>query len=104
MSALPKAVQKQIAEANRIADAIRGTPASNETNEEGKTTPPVVAGETPADKIEDGWEHRYKVLQGKYNKEVPRLQAQIRDNEGAVNEMRGRLNTTEALLIALGQK
>jgi hypothetical protein len=118
VSALPKAVQKQIAQANKIAEEIKkardgALPKEEPPKQEAlqsdpppatppATDPPVDDPPSADEKQEDGWEHRYKVLQGKYNKEVPRLQAQLRDNEGAVGELRQRLNTAEALVIALG--
>jgi hypothetical protein len=41
---------------------------------------PPVQSETPQDPpAEDKWEHKFKVIEGKYKAEVPRLAAQIRE-------------------------
>ena len=45
-------------------------------------------------KQDDSWEHRYKVLSGKYNAEVPRLAAENRD-------LKGRLTSLEAMVEGL---
>lgn len=44
--------------------------------------PPDSAGpDTPPNRSEENWETRYRVLEGKYRKEVPDLQRQLRDSE-----------------------
>lgn len=135
MSALPKPVQAQIDQANKIAEAIYpkdkdGNPISPEKaaelaaagetvippeTPEGDPTPPekpAVKPEKPADKpaaaepapaadpAKDP-DHKYKVLQGKYNAEVPRLQAELRESKELVAELRQRVNNTESLLAAM---
>ena len=39
----------------------------------------------------DGWEQRYRSLRGKYDKEVPELQGQLRDMQRAIIDMQGQL-------------
>lgn len=48
------------------------------------------------------WEHKYKVLQGKYNAEVPRLQRQIQENQQLLVDMRQQLTNTQTMLASLG--
>ena len=55
----------------------------------------------PAD---DQAEHRYKVLQGKYNAEVPRLQAQNKELSERFSAMQNQLSATQALLAGMGQQ
>lgn len=115
MSALPKAVQKQIAEANKLAERIKkGEAADGSTPPEPNAppaTPPAAAApptQPPAPAAspppEDSWEKRYRVLQGKYNAEVPRLQTQLRDQQSQLQSMQSSLTTTQALLTALGRQ
>lgn len=140
MSALPKSVQKQIDEANRIAKEVYAEkpdeqPADGEekpeeatsapeSNDQPKGGDPVSASgpetsepteETPAQSSADpkarqseqpgeGWEQRYKVLQGKYNAEVPRLQKENREMQDQLREMRQRLNDTQGMIAALQKR
>lgn len=60
--------------------------------------PPQPAAEDP------GAEHRYKVLQGKYNAEVPRLQAQTKELAQSNQALQNQLSATQALLANLGQQ
>lgn len=114
--ALPAAVQKQIDEANRIAAEIYPAAKAGDTPPapNGEAPPPPAppappapaAGETPpppAPLPTSDWEQRYKVLQGKYNAEVPRLQAQIRDMQTAQQNLQSQLVGTQSLLASLGQ-
>lgn len=98
--ALPRAA----VEANERADALlaqraaqNGTPHTAAPEAPAPVTPqapvaqeapaPVVApqaapAQTPA--FESTWEQRYKVLDGKYRAEVPRLQTQIKDKDATI--------------------
>jgi len=93
--ALPAAVQKQIDEANSIAAQVYAP----------VTEPPVPAApaapEAAAPLPQAEWEQRYKVLQGKYNAEVPRLQAQLRDVNAAQQNLQSQLTGTQTLLASL---
>ena len=83
--ALPKAVQREVDAANKIAEEMKAAQQPPEgAKPEGAPpeTPPAEAKPAPTispPSDDSGWEHRYKVLQGKYNAEVPRLQADNRD-------------------------
>lgn len=127
MSALPKAVRDQIERANKLAkeytesiqqvpvdpnappaDPNAPAPAAPAASGEPAAPPadpnaspaapaaPVAAPLTPQDA-----EHKYKVLQGKYNAEVPRLQARDRENTEAIRQLREQLTATQNLLASL---
>lgn len=109
MSALPKAVQKQIAAANQLAEQLQnerlnptpptpvpapaadsGAPAPAAAPANGEPAPNPAPAPAPA----DGWEQKYKVLQGKYNAEVPRLQRHV-------NEQADQLRLQQQQIVAL---
>ena len=71
---LPKAVQKQADEADRLMKEMQQGGESDESTSSDEQA--VV--ESPAVKLEESpsipdWEHKFSVLQGKYNAELPRL-------------------------------
>jgi hypothetical protein len=141
MSALPKAVQKKIDEANLVADAYYkqlangGQPAPNgaapaptpdpnaapappaadpnlvvhptqppNPTPDPTPPPPHSAAPAPASLPQADVEHKYKVLQGKYNAEVPRLQNMVRDLTNNVRNLTEQLSATQTLLASLGQQ
>jgi len=92
--ALPKAVQQQVEEADRIVAEFNGDktgeapetdPAEtpdNQQDETPNTQEQSVSQETnkPAEPIPDSkWEAKYHTLKGMYDAEVPRLHAQVRE-------------------------
>lgn len=113
-NALPKQVQDQIKAANAIIDEMsKGDDSSEEANESSDGTqetaekgrspestdsqpknPPQPTNEEP------DAEHKYKVLQGKYNKEVPRLQHELRSVSEENDQLRQRLNDMEATIAS----
>ena len=139
MSALPKAVRKQVEEANKLADQyykslqgqqgdpnqppagdppagdppagdppagepLAGDPPPNPPAASGEPSagdPPAPPANPPATPPKEGWEQRYKVLQGKYNAEVPRLQTKVRDQDEAIRQLREQLTATQNLLASL---
>ena len=126
MSALPKAVQKQVAEANRLAEQLQqdrlnpnppnppdGTPAPDQGNQPAAANSD--AGQSPPDGNQpagdagtpnpaaEGWEQKYRVLQGKYNAEVPRLQRTVNEQSSAIEQLRSQVTATQGMLAALGQ-
>jgi hypothetical protein len=131
MSALPKAVQRQVDAANKIASDIKagkvvagndpktGQVVFEDTPPDG--TPPAAppAGSPPvaappsgnatvvpagAPVPEEAWEKRYKVLQGKYNAEIPRLTTQVRDQSNTINDMRSQLTAMQGMMSTLAQR
>ncbi len=73
--------------------------APNQTTQQAAPSP---VAPTPA--TDDQAEHRYKVLQGKYNAEVPRLQAQNKELSERFQAMQHQLQSTQALLANMGQQ
>ena len=96
---LPAAAQKQVDEANKLHSKIYDE-KENETPPEGEGEPtpePEVVVEPEqlspaapppeAPPVEEDFKHKYDVLQGKYNAEMPRLQDQVRQLEGLLAGM-----------------
>jgi len=112
MSALPKQVQKQVDEANALLDQINTPPELDADGnpiqppaEPAPVKPPVVADPAavapepaPAD---DPAEHKYKVLQGKYNAEVPKLNRELKEAKNVIGDMQQRITNTESLLASM---
>lgn len=65
---------------------------------------PANAAPASAPPADDQAEHRYRVLQGKYNAEVPRLQAQNKDLQQRFESMQHQLSATQNLLASLGSQ
>jgi hypothetical protein len=122
MSALPKAVQKQIEEANRLAEQLNNerlnpTPPTPSPSVPDPGNAPAAAapdaGQPPADggqpassaasptPAAEGWEQKYRVLQGKYNAEVPRLQRQVNEQNSTLEQLKAQLTATQGMLSAL---
>jgi len=57
--------------------------------------------ETPPTGEDAPWEHKYKVLQGKYNAEVPKLQKQVSEGHDTIQELRQRQNNLETMLASI---
>jgi hypothetical protein len=101
--ALPKAVQQQIKAANELHQQLMAPP------------PPEVPPEVPPENVNSpvntapppeptDFEHRYKVLQGKYNAEVPRLQRQVNDTNVHLQQLQQQLIATQGMLASFGQR
>jgi hypothetical protein len=122
MSALPKAVKRQIDEANALVETIKKggqPPASEPPDPNAPAVPPTAAAATvppaqpPAAPVvtppgtppsDESWERKFRVLQGKYNAEVPRLSQQIRELTSKSQNLETQLVTTQALLTSLGRQ
>jgi len=108
--ALPKAVQQQLEEADRLVATINGDKTGEDSSEtdpgnEDKDllvnvtrqedppkdeTPPdnTVSQETkPVDVPEDKWSHKYHTLKGMYDAEVPRLHSQVREMQTQIQQL-----------------
>jgi len=121
MSALPKAVRAQVERSNQLATEYvnslkTGEPPAGEppAGEPPATppaagtppaTPPAAAGTPPAGEPpappQEGWEQKYRVLQGKYNAEVPRLQRQVTEQNEQLRSFQSQLTATQNLLASL---
>ena len=105
--ALPAAIQAQLDQSDAIqrqlyAEQNPQEPAQSD-NQLSSSTPEVAAGSTdipfqdavspkeptaPEQSGNDGpWEQRYKTLHGKYEAEVPRLHAELRDQRSLVQQL-----------------
>lgn len=81
MTDLPEAVRNQELAAEAAWKAAYSNPAETETDapEQSDAEPaPAPAAETPPAPVSDEWKHRYDVLKGKYDAEVPRLHEEAR--------------------------
>lgn len=96
--ALPKQVQKQMAEVERISKEITDgqqpetqeevqDETQEEAGQEGTQPKPVEQGGQP-----DDWEHKYKVLQGKYNAEAARNNERIQQLEDMLSRLDQKLS------------
>jgi len=125
MSALPKAVQKQIADANLLAEQLNqermrlvspppdGSPPGPDAGSPPAAASPDAgqpnadggqpAGAASAPPAADGWEQKYKVLQGKYNAEVPRLQRQVQEQNSTIEQLKQQMTATQSMLAAFAQ-
>lgn len=81
--ALPKELQRQLDEAELIQSQLIGVPGEQTETDITHVEPTtVVAPEVPTETpvvAEEVWEHKYKTLQAKFDAEVPRLHAQVRE-------------------------
>jgi hypothetical protein len=96
--ALNKKVVEQEARANQIHQEVYGntettpdpqvTEVQAEPVETAVETAPVMEQTKVVDPNDETWEHRYKVLTGKYSAEVPRLAEEIRELKAELAAMR----------------
>lgn len=115
MSALPKAVRDQVKLADKIVAEVYGEDGKIKEPEQPKVddTPAPEPEKKPeaAPKVDDkpadpapqqvDWEHKFKVLQGKYNAEVPRLQKQLASAETDTRETAQRIANLEGMIATL---
>lgn len=108
---LPKQVQLQAEEAERLEKQLLGISeeqapeAGTEAASEHVEGQPVVETDAPSQEPEAPasqpkpeeatWEARYRSLQGKFNAEVPRLQAELKDVTGRFNALMVKLEAQE---------
>lgn len=106
---LPKQVKEQAERANEIAQQMAGNTADNNAapaSDTGAASPPPATQQQqpapsqtsaePKQPAPDSQaEHRYNVLLGKYNAEVPRLAQQLRDMQGLVADLKKQLEARQ---------
>lgn len=100
--ALPRSIQAQVEQANAVLAQANPQPQepqaeiAPETPEVQPQAPePTASTETPAQPTQpqpEVWEHKYKTLQGLFNREVPTLQSKVKNLEGQLQEAVARLN------------
>lgn len=75
-----------------------------QASEPQKPAAPAPAAPAPAPVVDEPQEQRYRVLQGKYNAEVPRLQKQTQEQERQLRHLQDQLTATQSLLAQVGQQ
>lgn len=111
-STAPRAVLEAEERANKLQEELianKQQAASGETPQDGtgqSETPPTdssQASETPAPSNDsqppaqqDDWEHRFKVLQGKYNSEVPRFAQENKDLKTRLEQLESEVTQLKA--------
>lgn len=102
MTSLPRAVLEAEEKANKLheelikqqqTEAAEQPPPQEPTpvDTQAQAADPVPPA-TKSDSTDDGYESRFKVLQGKYNAEVPRLSAENKDLKSKLTELEQKLD------------
>lgn len=117
--ALPDSIQRQVDEANEIQRQIAEMTAQQEQSDtpemvveqapvvmadiDAQPEQAIVAEQAPAmeqapadappeiDPNDETWAHKYRVLQGRFNAEVPRLHQQVKELNGQLSQLQQRL-------------
>lgn len=95
---LPRAIQKQVEDADALVAQMNGQPANPDTDPAPDPQPDPQPSEPQPQNIspepepkpvvpEETWERKYNILQGKYDAEVPRLHAQMRELNGQLQQL-----------------
>lgn len=115
-NALPKAVQEQISKADELYKSLyeqSEESAEESAKEPADEQPTKPAEQEPEQKVEpvkepakepakdSGFEHKFNVLKGKYDKEVPRLHRQLRDAERRNSELSEQITALRATVEGL---
>ena len=107
--ALPRAIQKQVEDADAFVSQMTGQTDNTETdpNSIQNTAPdpepqqPISQEPEPKSVIpEETWERKYLTLKGMYDAEVPRLHAQMRELNGQVQSLIAENATAKAQQFA----
>lgn len=107
--ALPRAIQKQVEDADAFVSQMTGQTSNTETdpNSIQNTAPdpepqqPISQEPEPKPVIpEETWERKYLTLKGMYDAEVPRLHAQMRELNGQVQNLIAENATAKAQQFA----
>lgn len=102
---LPKQIQAQLDEAAEIERQITEatSPQGNTEPENLETQPtqtpapePAETAQTPPVEVDDGFKKKYDALTGKYNKEVPRLHEQLREQATSLQKLQDELAALKA--------
>lgn len=97
---LPRAIQRQLEEAEELQRQLSGQSAPPVEEPQAQTveaTPEPAPQPEPPKPVEDDaakWQQRYRTLQGEFNSKVPKLQEQVKD-------LTAKLETTLARLEAV---
>lgn len=104
---LPRAVQQQVEEADAFIAQMNGTQPVNPETGEPIVTDPQPAPEPQKQDVspepepkpavsEETWEQKYHTLKGKFDAEVPRLYAQVREMNSQIGQLTTDLATAKA--------
>jgi len=101
--ALPKAVQRQAEEADRLVRELSGEQTEPNSETQNQEPEPVLRSDEavndPPEPVtqeieppkpvvpEEKWEHKYLTLKGMYDAEVPRLHAQVREMSSQIQSL-----------------
>lgn len=101
---VPSAIQKQVEDAERLQAELYGVKEAPAEPVENTPVPEVAAPEVAPEPVaepkvepvqeqkpQDDFERQYKVLRGKYDAEVPRMQHQLREQARQMQELQARL-------------
>jgi hypothetical protein len=104
--ALPKQIEQQLKEIEALEQKLAAPSETNETPVDTQTEAPPQEPETvqtaevqptepkPVPVVsEENWEQKYNTLNGKYNAEVPRLHAQVKDLVSQLEQLKTQVNT-----------
>lgn len=86
-SGAPQAAEETL----QAVDTADKSVVQNESEEPSASVAQPPEDSTNAEK----WEHKYKVLNGKYKAEVPRLQGQVRELSGQISQLQATLSSLE---------
>jgi len=102
---LPRAVLEAEEKANKLHEELlkqQQSPEATDPPTEGEQTPPAADPEPPKNQDgspppqEDNWEHRFKVLQGKYNSEVPRFAQENKELKSRLESLEDEINALKS--------
>ena len=104
---LPRAVQQQVEDADALVAQLNGTQPVNPDTGEPIVSPQPAPEPQPQDVSpepepkpavsEETWEQKYHTLKGKFDAEVPRLYAQVREMNGQISQLTADLATAKAV-------
>jgi len=100
---LPRGIAEQLEKAEEIQRQMQTADNPQEVNAPESEAPAAPAAEQtsppaaePKPKVDDpAWEQRFKTLQGKYQAEVPRLHAQLREQSDQMQAMQAQLEALQ---------
>lgn len=101
------AVPKQVLDQIKMAeDSLNQEPQEAQSQEEAVQQSQGINQQQEGDSTQqhpqmapsENWEHKYKVLQGKYNAEVPRLHQELKQARHEIEFLKGKLAMMETLL------
>ena len=98
--ALPKPIQAQVEQADAVIAAMNQpeeapvnlAELANQPDTQSAEPQPAVATPPAPAPQPDNWEHKYKTLKGRYNSDVPRLQSEVGELKGQLQQAIAKMN------------